>query len=247
MRPEEYEQYVHFYSDYVPPMLADLLKGVPSPSAKPFTLVDIGCGDGALLYAPKAGGYLRGKRVLAVDHSEQRLRSVRLIDPEIQCISADAAAIPEIQAKECGLVLCTQVIEHVPDDAKMIGELARILAPGGRVYLSTVFKKWYGWYFYRCNGKWVLDPTHLREYSRDDQLLGLLEKAGFRVESMRKSLFWFPVVDFFLRRFGCSSRKIFTNRILRGIRSAAQVPIFGYYNWELQLSLEADREAGREK
>ena len=34
-------------------------------------------------------------------------------------------------------VLCTQVLEHVPNPAEVIGELYRVLRPGGRLYLTV--------------------------------------------------------------------------------------------------------------
>jgi len=35
------------------------------------------------------------------------------------------------------VVLCTEVLEHVPDPASAVAEMARILAPGGRVFLTA--------------------------------------------------------------------------------------------------------------
>src|SRR5690606_22527663 len=34
-------------------------------------------------------------------------------------------------------VLCTQVLEHVPNPAEVLAELYRVLRPGGRVYLTV--------------------------------------------------------------------------------------------------------------
>jgi len=39
-------------------------------------------------------------------------------------------------------VITTEVIEHVPDDRKTIGELARVLVPGGLLILSTPHRHW---------------------------------------------------------------------------------------------------------
>jgi hypothetical protein len=102
---------------------------------------------------------------------------------------------------------------------------------GGTVYLSTVFKKWYGWYFYRCNGKWRLDPTHLREYTADSQLLPLFEKHGFKVVKTHKALFSFPPVDMFLRLLHVKDH-VFNNKFVNLLRKI-KVPIIGYYNWEM--------------
>jgi len=123
------------------------------------------------------------------------------------------------------------VIEHVHNDEEMVREIRRVLAPNGIVYLSTVFKKWYGWYFYRCNGKWTLDPTHLREYNHDEQLLDVFERSEFEVLENRKSLDGRPVLDAVLRRIG-ANRKIYDNRLLRLFR-AIRIPIPGYHIWEI--------------
>jgi SAM-dependent methyltransferase len=36
-------------------------------------------------------------------------------------------------------VVCTQVLEHVPDPRAVLGELARVLAPGGHLWLTAPF------------------------------------------------------------------------------------------------------------
>ena len=48
---------------------------------------------------------------------------------------ADAAAIP-LAADSVDTVLCTEVLEHVPDPDKVISEVARVLRPGG-IFLCT--------------------------------------------------------------------------------------------------------------
>tara|TARA_B100000315_G_C14171536_1_gene404788 strand:- start:138 stop:590 length:453 start_codon:yes stop_codon:yes gene_type:complete len=128
-------------------------------------------------------------------------------------------------------LISTQVIEHVQNDSDMVSEIHRILAPNGTVYLSTVFKRWYGWYFYRCNGKWTLDPTHLREYTHDDQLLDILKKRGFDVVQNKKTRDGRPLLDAITRRLG-GGRKIYENRVFKRLRRFC-IPIPGYYIWEI--------------
>jgi len=104
----------------------------------------------------------------------------------------------------------------------------------GIVYISTVFKKWYAWYFYRNKGKWVIDPTHKREYVRDEELLELFDKEKFKLLENKKSLLFFPVLDFFVKRLNISNRN-FYNKLLFKILRKIRVPILGYYNWEIVL------------
>ena len=49
---------------------------------------------------------------------------------------APADRLP-VKDGEFDVVLCTQVLEHVPEPAAVLREFARVLGPGGRVYLTA--------------------------------------------------------------------------------------------------------------
>lgn len=53
-------------------------------------------------------------------------------------VCADAARLP-LPAGCAHLVLCSQVLEHVPDPDAVLGELYRVMAPGARLVLSVPF------------------------------------------------------------------------------------------------------------
>jgi 2-polyprenyl-3-methyl-5-hydroxy-6-metoxy-1,4-benzoquinol methylase len=220
-----YSKYSQLYTEEVPPILSKLLEEADWAS-----LMDMGCGDGALLDALNKKRIFQGKSVYAVELSPERLDLVRKIDEKFTCLLSDAGDIP-IDDCSIDFLVSTQVIEHVEDDGQMAREIYRILSPGGTVYLSTIFKKWYGWYFYRCNGKWTIDPTHLREYGKDSQLLPLFETAGLQVLGSWKTLDGRAVVDSVLRRLG-AKRDVYSNGLLRALRKI-RVPIPGYYIWEI--------------
>jgi SAM-dependent methyltransferase len=51
-------------------------------------------------------------------------------------IVSDATTIPEPDAS-FDVVLCTEVLEHVPEPIRVVGEIARLLRPGGRLILTA--------------------------------------------------------------------------------------------------------------
>ena len=214
---------VQFYTDDLPQVLLSYVNG-----AQWSTFADLGCGEGVILNALWKRGLLDGKSVYAVDLSEDRLSRVKQINSQIVCVPADACHTP-IASGSVDFLISTQVIEHVPDDEALVKEIQRILQPGGVAYVDTIFKKWYGWYFYRCNGKWTIDPSHLREYSSDDQLLDHFRRHGLEIVATRKTLRRTPVIDSALRRLG-APRSAYDNKFLKVLRNVT-LPIAGYYIW----------------
>ena len=230
MELERYsKRYVHYYSQELPYFIEDIFKEYNIKS-----IIDLGSGDGSILYALFRKGYLEpGKEVIAVDASSERINNVKNINNNIRCIVSDVCNLDMLSEQSLDLAISSQVIEHVDSERDFIKEVSRIVNKGGLFYLSTVFKKWYGWYFYRCNGYWRLDPTHLREYTNKKQLLDLLKEYNFQVLKDKLSLQWFAISDFIFKRIGLG-RSIYNNRLTKYIRKI-KVPIPGYYNWELVL------------
>lgn len=234
---EKYSRRTQFYTDEVPPLLSSLLQDTSWKKC-----LDLGSGDGGLLRALDCHGYLEGKSVYALDVSKSRVSLVRTVNPDFGCVVGSASDTP-IREGGIDLLISTQVIEHVPDDWEMVKELHRILAANGVLYLSTVFKKPYGWYFYRCNGKWTLDPTHLREYTLDNQLLDKLRQRGFEILHNVKTQDTRPLMDAVLRRLH-AGRRAYDNPVLRRLRKF-RVPIIGYYIWEIVCRKIPARRGGR--
>ena len=217
-----------YYSGYIPPLLQKYLKVVDYN-----TILDAGAGDGSLLYALSISGYLENKEVYAVDLSRNRIGLIKEYHEHIIANVDNVENLATIKDKSIDFLISTQVIEHV-DDRKMIGSIGRVIKKNGMIYLSTVFKKPYAWYFYRHDGKWVLDPTHLREYQDDQELLSLIPKDEFEILENSKTLQWFPFIDFFIKRLNIRDRKLFSKGIFSMARML-KIPIPGYYIWEIVL------------
>jgi len=215
-----------YYTGEVPTLLVNLL------NLNHFeNILDCGCGDGSLLYGLKIRKLINSSRINAIDLSNDRIALVKKISPKFLTRVDNVETLKTVKTNSINLLISTQVIEHV-DDKKMSATMKRVTKKGGIVYLSTVYKKWYGWFFYKNNIGWVIDPTHLREYSTDNQLLKILDK-DFYIILNKKTLQWFPIIDFMVKRIGITIKKrdALVWKILRAIR----IPILGYYNWELIL------------
>jgi 2-polyprenyl-6-hydroxyphenyl methylase/3-demethylubiquinone-9 3-methyltransferase len=101
-------------------------------------VADVGCGGGLLSEALARAG----AAVTAIDLSTQVIEVARLhlhesnlqVDYRVQS-SADLAAA---EAGTFDAVCCMELVEHVPDAAALVRDLAALLKPGGCLFMSTL-------------------------------------------------------------------------------------------------------------
>jgi arsenite methyltransferase len=100
-------------------------------------VLDVGCGPG-LLVAEMAEAVGETGHVTGLDVSEPMLAVARRrcepLAGRVTLARGDAQALPVSDAS-LDVAVSTQVIEYVPDVAAALGELYRVLRPGGRVLL----------------------------------------------------------------------------------------------------------------
>lgn len=234
MNIEEYSRLLpQHYSTTIPPTLKKYLDAVHYKS-----ILDCGCGDGSLLFILKQNNYFKDKKIYALDLSKNRINLVKKIDPKINAFVDNAETMRKIKNNSIDFFMSKHVVEHV-NDQKMLAAVSRIMKKNGIVYIATIFKKWYGWYYYRKDGKWVMDLTHLREYMHDEELLDLIDTKKFRILETQKTLLRFPIIDFFIRRLYMSglikNRELFNNNSLFNLMQKLTIPVPGYYNWDIVL------------
>ena len=89
-------------------------------------ILDVGCGSSRILQdLPGAVG---------VDVLLNKLRFLRPVHPQV--VRASVFALPFADL-HFDTVICSEVIEHIPDDPRVLGELTRVLKPGGTLVLGT--------------------------------------------------------------------------------------------------------------
>ena len=90
--------------------------------------LDLGCGRG--LWMERLGG--RGMALVGVERELDRAAGAARHGP---VVSADAANVP-LKDASMGLVWCTHVLHHLPDPARVLAEVRRVLRPGGALFLA---------------------------------------------------------------------------------------------------------------
>jgi ubiquinone/menaquinone biosynthesis C-methylase UbiE len=229
---------VHFYDEEVSPLLQYGL-ALTLQSHRKMSVVDLGCGDGKIIFALHKKGVLKDVgEIVGIDISEKRIERLKSNLPFVKGIVSDALNIKELPSHSFDFVICSQLIEHVEDDDALVLEIRRLLKNGGIAYLSSVVKKRYGVYFYFKNGSFRLDPTHVREYRSTDEFVGLIANKGFEVIRVKTRHFMFPLLDMIIRllvKFGLikPNPNFFQRHKVLGKIRQLKVPIVGYKNVEI--------------
>lgn len=101
-------------------------------------VLDVGCGGGLL----SEGMAERGAQVTGIDLSEKALGVARLHllesgrSVDYRHISAESLAAE--MPGSFDVVTCLEMLEHVPDPASTVAACAKLVKPGGQVFLSTL-------------------------------------------------------------------------------------------------------------
>lgn len=137
-------------------------------------VLDVACGTGYGMEILTAGG----RKVIGVDRDPAALSSARRAGP---VVLADASALP-FSDGAFDAVTSFETLEHLDDRPGFIAELARLLAPGAPLLLSTPNAL----YTKPVNGR-PRNPFHVFEYS-PGELLAELRRSFGDVEMFGQSL-----------------------------------------------------------
>lgn len=179
--------------DAMDELLRDSLK-----EKKNIRTLDIGCGTGLLMnYLVKH--YPVDGQVVGLDISEHALEFCRQRGEE-KLILGSATEVP-LPSNSFDLIICIDTIQHLSpagSDDRALEEFARLLAPGGLLYLRTNSRL----------GHLELEGADKDQYRRYDipTVNAMLKNAGFTVERA-SYLNMLPSAVAALREFATAARK----------------------------------------
>ena len=99
-------------------------------------MLDIGCGRTSVLHLFGEAAYRCG-----IDPVMAGLAAMYATDPAIEWCAGSAEQLPAANAS-CDIACCTNVLDHVAEPDRALGEIERVLRPGGRLLLTVdVFRQ----------------------------------------------------------------------------------------------------------
>lgn len=143
-------------------LIEDALGALPG-----LNLLDIGCGTGATMDHLKRYGQPHGIDLSELPLSFSRKRGHHRV------LRANATELP-FDSESFDLITALDVVEHLDDDVKGLGEMRRVLKPGAPavIFVPAFQALW---------GPNDVQSGHKRRY-RLNQLRAAVEAAGLRVE-----------------------------------------------------------------
>jgi 2-polyprenyl-6-hydroxyphenyl methylase/3-demethylubiquinone-9 3-methyltransferase len=162
-------------------------------------VLDVGCGGGLLAETlARAGAH-----VTAIDLAPSMVETARLHALEagltIEYRVDDAERLLNTHAGKYDVVTCMEMLEHVPDPAASMTVLAKLVRPGGDLFVSTINRNFRSFLLAIVGAEYIanlvprgtheyerlLKPSELARFARA-AALDVMDIAGLRYDPVRE-------------------------------------------------------------
>jgi 2-polyprenyl-6-hydroxyphenyl methylase/3-demethylubiquinone-9 3-methyltransferase len=152
-------------------------------------VLDVGCGGGLLSEALASCG----ARVTGIDMAEASLAVARTHMQDsgltIDYRQTMAEALADENPCRYDVVVCMELLEHVPRPASILEACARLVRPGGDVFFATVNRTWLSWLLVIVAAERLLGivrkGTHdYRKLVKPEELIQWGADAGLSLENL---------------------------------------------------------------
>ncbi len=152
-------------------------------------VADVGCGGGLLSEAlASAGADVVGVDLgqAVIDVAQLHLHESGLkVDYRVQ----SSSGLAEAEAGTFDAVCCMELIEHVPDPAALVADLARMLKPGGRLFMSTLNRTPAAFGAAILGAEYLMrmlprGTHHYAQFLRPSELARMLRQVGLELDEV---------------------------------------------------------------
>lgn len=150
-------------------------------------VLDVGCGGGILAESmAHEGAKVTGLDMASASLVLGRLHALEsgvLLNYRQETVEAHA----ETHSGIYDVVACMEMLEHVPNPASIVRSCARLVKPGGEVFLSTLNRNLKSWLMVILGAEYVLRilprGTHdIHKFIRPAELLGWMDDTMLRAQ-----------------------------------------------------------------
>ena len=153
-------------------------------------ILDIGCGGGILAEElTKKGAIVTGldasKKTIKVaqNHAKEQKLKIKYLDK-----SLDEHA--ESSNDKYDMVICFELIEHVPDQMKLIQDISSVCKKGTKIFISTINRNIVSFALAKIMAEYVLkivpEGTHqYKKFLKPSELVKMLEIEKFQMNDIK--------------------------------------------------------------
>jgi 2-polyprenyl-6-hydroxyphenyl methylase / 3-demethylubiquinone-9 3-methyltransferase len=152
-------------------------------------VADVGCGGGLLSEALARAG----ADVVGIDLGLKVIEIARLhlheSNLKVDYRKQSSTELAEVEPASFDAVCCMELIEHVPDPAALVHDLASMLKPGARLFMSTLNRTPVAFGAAIIGAEYIAHMLprgthHYAQFLKPSELARLLRQAGLELEDV---------------------------------------------------------------